>query len=151
MLRKTSLFNSKKICRSLYEQVHGRGCTNQNKMPAFYNRYVDETLTKIPDVSSTCEFLSTLNEPLTQFRNDTRRQRQTFLGMVIIRNGPGIDTKVYVKPTDAVADPGEGSAPLFFRPGPKKNFWKKNTRKQAKKVISWNSTEKIRLRSLLNV
>lgn len=39
--------------------------------------------------------------------------------MVIMRNGPGLDTKVYVKPANAVADPGEGSAPLFFRPGPK--------------------------------
>ena len=46
--------------------------------------------------------------------------------MVIIRNGPGIDTKVYVKPTDAVADPGEGSAPYFLDQGRKKFFGKKH-------------------------
>ena len=31
-------------------------------MPAFYKRYVDDTLSKMPDVSSASEFLSTLNE-----------------------------------------------------------------------------------------
>ena len=36
--------------------------TNQNKMPAFYKRYVDDTLSKMPDVSSASEFLSTLSE-----------------------------------------------------------------------------------------
>jgi len=35
---------------------------NQNKMPAFYKRYVDDTLSKMPDVSSASEFLLTLNE-----------------------------------------------------------------------------------------
>ena len=34
---------------------------NQNKMPAFYNRYVDDTLSKIPVVLFASEFLSTLN------------------------------------------------------------------------------------------
>lgn len=54
--------------------------------------------------------------------------------MVIIRNGPGLDTKVYVKPANAVADPGGGVRPPIFRPGPKKNFLeKKDMRKRAKK------------------
>ena len=35
---------------------------NWNKMPAFYKRYVDDTLRKMPDVSSASVFLSTLNE-----------------------------------------------------------------------------------------
>ena len=35
---------------------------NQDKMPAFYKRYVDDTLSKMPDVSSASEFLLTLNE-----------------------------------------------------------------------------------------
>ena len=30
--------------------------TTQNKMPAFYKRYVDDTLSKMPDVSSASEF-----------------------------------------------------------------------------------------------
>ena len=66
---------------SLYEQVDGvamgsplgplmanafmcnveEQLTNQNKMPAFYKCYVDDTLSKMPDVSSASEFLSTLN------------------------------------------------------------------------------------------
>ena len=94
---------------------------NQNRIPAFYKRYVDDTLSKMPDVSSASEFLLTL----TQLHNGTGRQRQTSLslneiypslsftmgpddngklpflrGMVIIRNGPRLDTKAYVKPTD---------------------------------------------------
>ena len=36
--------------------------TNQNKMPAFCNRYVDYTLRKMRSVSSASEVLSTLNE-----------------------------------------------------------------------------------------
>jgi len=35
---------------------------NQNKMPVFYKSYVDDNLSKMPDVSSASEFLLTLNE-----------------------------------------------------------------------------------------
>ena len=35
---------------------------NQDKMPALYKRYVNESLSKMPDVSSASVFLSTLNE-----------------------------------------------------------------------------------------
>jgi len=76
---------------------------NRNKMLVFYKRYVDDNLSKMPDASSASEFLLTLNEihPSLSFKNGTRRQRKLpFLGMVIIRNGPRLDTKVYVKPTD---------------------------------------------------
>ena len=48
---------------------------NQNKMPAFYKRYVDDTLSKMLDVSFASEFLLTL----TQLHNGTGRQRQTSL------------------------------------------------------------------------
>ena len=36
--------------------------TNQNKMPTFYKRYVDDTLSIMPDVQAASKFLSTLNE-----------------------------------------------------------------------------------------
>ena len=36
--------------------------TNQNKMPTFYKRYVDDTLSIMPDVQAASTFLSTLNE-----------------------------------------------------------------------------------------
>lgn len=43
------------------------------KKPAFYNRYIDDTLGKMPDVSSNSEFLLTLNEtsPLNKFHDGT--------------------------------------------------------------------------------
>ena len=72
-------------------------------MPAFYKRYVDDTLSKMSDVSSAAEFLLTLNEihPSVSFTMELEDNgKLTFLGMVIIRNGPRPDTKVYVKPTD---------------------------------------------------
>ena len=76
---------------------------NQNKMPAFYKRYVDDTLSKMPDVSSTSEFLLTLNEihhSLSFTMELEDNSKLPFLSMVIIRNGPRLETKVYVKPTD---------------------------------------------------
>jgi len=76
---------------------------NQNKMAAFYKRYVDDTLSKMPDVSSASEFSLTLNEihPSLSFTMELEDNgKLLFFGMVIIRNGPRLDTKVYVKPTD---------------------------------------------------
>jgi len=55
------------------------------------------------DVSSASEFLLTLNEirPSLSFTMELEDNGKfPFLGMVIIRNGPRLDTKVYVKPTD---------------------------------------------------
>ena len=75
------------------------------KQAAFYKRYVDDTLSKMPDVSSASEFLLTLNEihpslSFTMELEDNGKLPLPFLGIVIIRNGPRLDTKVYVKPTD---------------------------------------------------
>ena len=55
-----------------------------------------------PDVSSSSEFLLTLNEihPSLSFTMELEDGKLPFLGMVIIRNGRRLDTKVYVKPTD---------------------------------------------------
>ena len=72
-------------------------------MPAFYKRYVDDNLSKMADVSSTSEFLLTLNEihPSLSFTMELEDNgKLLFLGIVIIRNGPRLDTKIYVKPTD---------------------------------------------------
>ena len=62
---------------------------NQNKMPAFYKRYVDDTLSKMPDVSSASEFLLTLNEIHSSLSFTMELEdngKLPFLG--IIRNGP---------------------------------------------------------------
>ncbi|KAL9953158.1 hypothetical protein ACROYT_G040528 [Oculina patagonica] len=75
----------------------------QNKMPAFYKRYVDDTLSKMPDVTAASEFLSTLNEihPSVSFTMELEdNNKLPFLGMEIIKNGSQLDTKVYKKPTD---------------------------------------------------
>jgi len=76
---------------------------NQNKMPAFYKHYVEDTLSKMPNVSSSCKFLLILNEihPSLSFTMEGEdNSKLPFLGMVIIRSGPQLDMKVYVKPTD---------------------------------------------------
>ena len=83
--------------------------TNQNKMTAFYNRYVDDTLRKMRDISSASEVLSKLNEihPSVSFTMELEDNgKLSFIGMVIIRKGPRLDTKIYVIPTT--------TAPLLY-------------------------------------
>ena len=58
---------------------------NQNKMPAFYKRYVDDTLSKMPDVSCASEL--TLNEiqPLLSFTMELEDNgKLPFLGNTIL-------------------------------------------------------------------
>ena len=72
-------------------------------MRAFYKRYNDGTLSKMPDVPFASELLLTLTEiyPSLNFKMKLEDNGKVpFLGMVIIRNGPRLDTKVYAKPTD---------------------------------------------------
>ena len=76
--------------------------TNGKFVYVQYWREID-TLSKMPDVSSASEFLLTLNEihPSLSFTVKLEDNgKLPFLGMVIIRNSPRLDTKVYVKPTD---------------------------------------------------
>ena len=77
--------------------------TNQNKMPTFYKRYVDDTLSIMPDVLAASTFLSTLNETHTSISFTMGLEENgklPFLGMEIIRNSTRLDKKVYRKPTD---------------------------------------------------
>ena len=76
---------------------------NQNKMTAFYKRYVDDTLSKMSDVSSASEFLLTLDEIHDSFNFTMELENNgklPFLGLLIMRNSSRLDTKVYAKPTD---------------------------------------------------
>ena len=71
-------------------------------MPAFYKRYVDDTLSILPDVQAASTFLSTLNEihPSISFTMELEiNGKLPFQGMEIIRNSQ-LDRKVYRKPTD---------------------------------------------------
>ena len=75
----------------------------ENKVPAFYKRYVDDTLSAMPDVETASDFLTTLNNthPSIDFTMELEvNGRLPFLGMDIIRNECRLDTKVYRKPTD---------------------------------------------------
>ena len=57
----------------------------------------------MPDVSSASEFLSTLNRIHSSISFTMELEdngKLPFLGIVIIRNSPRLDTKVYKKPTD---------------------------------------------------
>ena len=75
----------------------------ENKMPAFYKRYVDDTLSAIPYFETASEFLTTLNNshPSMDFTMELEENgRFPFLGMDMIRNGCRLEKKVYRKPTD---------------------------------------------------
>ena len=76
---------------------------NENKMPFFYKRYVDDTFTIMPDVEKATEFLSTLNSshPSIVFTMELEEDKKLpFLGMEIFKNGRHLNTKIYRKPTD---------------------------------------------------
>ena len=72
-------------------------------MPAISKRYVDDTLSIMPEVETASEFLTTLNNslPSTDFTMELEENgRLPFLGLKIIKNGLRLDTKVYKRPTD---------------------------------------------------
>ena len=73
----------------------------ENKLPIFYKRYVDDTLSTMPDLEAASEFLMTLNEshPSINFTLE-ENGRLSFLGMNVIRSGCCLDTTIYRKPTD---------------------------------------------------
>ena len=80
--------------------------SKKNWQTKIYRRYVDDplqTLGKRPDVSSPSEFFLTrseIHQSLSLTLEPEGNGKLPFQGMVIIRNGPRLDTKVYVKPTD---------------------------------------------------
>ena len=78
---------------SIEKQLEAR-----SKMPAFYKRYVDDTLSTMPNEETASEFLMTLNNshPSINFTMELEENgRLPFLGMDIIRNGCHLNTKVY--------------------------------------------------------
>ena len=75
----------------------------QGKIPAFYRRYVDDTLTAVPDVASAQALLETLNNA-HQAINFTMELPKSdtipFLGMNLSKKGCKIVTSTFIKPTD---------------------------------------------------
>ena len=76
---------------------------DQGKMPDFYKRYVDDTLSIMPNVETAEAFLSTLddNHPSINFTMELAANgKLPFLGVEIVKQMSRLETKVYKKPTD---------------------------------------------------
>ena len=75
---------------------------DSGKLPAYYRRYVDDTLTILPNVNEAKQFLQVLNDihPALKFTMELETNGVLpFLGIQLINKSPNIETKVYVKPT----------------------------------------------------
>ena len=71
------------------------------KMPPFYKRYVDDTLTIMPDTKSAANFLQFLNNCHTSVKFNMETEVNgllPFLGMHLLNRAAQIETKVYIKP-----------------------------------------------------
>jgi len=78
----------------------------EGKLPSFYRRYVDDTLTIMPNVQTASDFLDTLNKAQkyssVEFTMETEWNGMLqFLGIQLLNRSPQIETKVYVKPTNS--------------------------------------------------
>jgi hypothetical protein len=76
---------------------------DQGKLPEFYKRYVDDTLSIMPDTETAEAFLSSLNEshPSVSFTMELGEHgKLPFLGTEIRQCNGRLETRVYRKPTD---------------------------------------------------
>ena len=74
-----------------------------NVIPSFYRRYVDETLVTMPNTESATVFLQVLNSvnPSLSFTMELEHEGSIpFLGTVLTRCGGTLTTEVYRKPTE---------------------------------------------------
>ena len=75
----------------------------EGKLPDYYRRYVDDTLTIMPNITTATDFLNTLNHahPSVSFTMEIEKDGMLpFLGTQLLNRAPQIETKVYVKPTN---------------------------------------------------
>ena len=75
----------------------------ESKLPDYYRRYVDDTLTIMPNITTATDFLNTLNHahPSVSFTMEIEKDGLLpFLGTQLLNRAPQIETKVYVKPTN---------------------------------------------------
>ena len=75
----------------------------EGKLPDYYRRYVDDTLTIMPNITTVTDFLNTLNHayPSVSFTMEIEKDGMLpFLGTQLLNRSPQIETKVYVKPTN---------------------------------------------------
>ena len=73
-----------------------------NKLPEFYRRYVDDTLATMKDVPAAEAFLSTLNNchPSINFTMELASDNKLpFISMEVLKKGRKLETGVDKKPT----------------------------------------------------
>ena len=76
----------------------------QEKIPDYYKRYVDDTLSRATSISETESFHQILNDAHSSlsFTMEVQTNGQlSFLGMLLTKDETGISTSVYHKPTDS--------------------------------------------------
>ena len=75
----------------------------EGRLPNYYRRYVDDTLTIMPNITTATDFLNTLNHahPSVSFTMEIEKDGMLpFLDTQLLNRAPQIETKVYVKPTN---------------------------------------------------
>ena len=75
----------------------------EGKMPTYYSRYVDNTLTIMPDKLTADNFLVTLDNchSSVKFTMEIENDRMLpFLGTQVLNKSTHIQNKIYVKPTN---------------------------------------------------
>ncbi|XP_067039590.1 uncharacterized protein [Acropora muricata] len=75
----------------------------EGKMPTYYRRYVDDTLTIMPDKLSADNFLVTLNNCHSSLKFTMEIENDgmlPFLGIQLLNKSTQIQTKTYIKPTN---------------------------------------------------
>ena len=76
----------------------------EGKLPPYYRRYVDDTLTVMPDLSTARDFLNTLNYAHAAIKFTMVVENDgmlPFLGIQLLNRAPCIETKVFVKLTNS--------------------------------------------------
>ena len=68
------------------------------KLPSFYRRYVDDTLTIMPDVATATDFLDNAHSSVKFAMEIESNRMLPFLDIQLLNRSPQVETKDYVKP-----------------------------------------------------
>ena len=69
----------------------------EGKLPGYYRRYVDDTLTVMPEITTATDFLNTFNNahPAVSVTMEIEKdEKLPFLGTHLLNRAPQIETKV---------------------------------------------------------
>ena len=99
-----TMMSSRRLLANVFMTSIEENLERQGKLPSFYRRYVDDTLTIMPNMAAASSFLNTLNlaHSSVKFTMETESNGMLpFLGTQLLNRSPRIETKVYVKPTNS--------------------------------------------------